>query len=110
MQNPLEESPARQARIKARAKALWEADGKPTCGPEGYLEAAGDLVGMEINPEAGQEPVDPAVPLGPDGRPIEDARLQDNLGDPGGSMNERDELRETPFGTREEEASALRNE
>lgn len=110
MVNPLENSPARDAHIRARAREMWIADGKPTCGPEGYMEAAADLVGMELNPDAGQEPVDPPVPLGPDGQPIEEAKLQENLGNPGGSMDERDERQEVPFGTREEEAKALREE
>ncbi len=110
MDNPLEDSPQRDAKIRAKAKEMWIADGKPTCGPEGYMEQATDLIGMEINPDAGEIPVEPPVPLGPDGEPIEDARIQENLGNPGGSMNELDDKREVPFGTYQEEEKALKDE
>ncbi|MBV1836617.1 hypothetical protein [Acetobacter estunensis] len=109
MDNPLEDSPKRDAQIKAKAREMWIADGKPTCGPEGYMEAATDLVGMTINPDAGEIPVEPEVPIGPEGEPIEDARIQENLGNLGGSMDEQDDRQEVPFGTREEEAKALRD-
>ncbi|NHO32968.1 hypothetical protein [Acetobacter fallax] len=110
MDNPLEDSPKRDAKIRATAKELWIADGKPTCGADGYMEAAADLVGMEINPDAGQVPVDSPVPLGPDGEPVEDARLQENLGNPGGHMNELDDKQEVPFGTYQQEAKTLKDE
>lgn len=110
MENPLENSPARDAKIRARAKEMWIADGKPTCGPDGYMEAASELVGMEINPDAGEIPVESPVPVGPEGQPVEDARIQENLGDPGGSMDELGDRQEVPFGTREEEVKALREE
>ncbi|GBQ61510.1 hypothetical protein AA103196_0046 [Ameyamaea chiangmaiensis NBRC 103196] len=99
MDNPLDTSPQQVARIAAKAQDLWIADGKPACGADSYREQAADLIGMERNPDAGQIPVDPPVPVGPDGQPIEDARLEDNLGNPGGSLNERDDKRETPFPT-----------
>ncbi|MCH4089921.1 hypothetical protein [Acetobacter sp.] len=109
MENPLEDSPQRDARIKARANEMWVADGKPTCGPEGYLEAATDLVGMELNPDAGEIPVEFPVPLAPNGQPIENAKIQENLGNPGGSMDELDDRQEVPFGTRAEEGKALKD-
>ncbi|MCE0744172.1 hypothetical protein LWC05_09795 [Acetobacter sicerae] len=109
MENPLEDSPQRDARIKAKAREMWIADGKPTCGPEGYMEAATDLIGMEINPDAGEIPVESPVPLAPNGEPIEDAKIQENLGNLGGSMDEQDDRQEVPFGTREEEEKALKD-
>lgn len=109
MENPLAASPERDARIQAKAKEMWIADGKPTCGPQGYVEAAADLIGMQLNPDAGEIPVEPPVPLGPTGEPIENARIQENLGNPGGSMSEQDDRQEVPFGTYQEEARALKD-
>lgn len=110
MENPLEASPERDARILAKAKEMWEADGKPAAGPEAYKEAASDLIGMELNADAGQIPVDSAVPLDANGQPIEQAWLEDNLGNAGGSMNELDTRQETPFATRKEEEKALKDQ
>ncbi|QDH17729.1 DUF2934 domain-containing protein [Swingsia samuiensis] len=109
MDNPLEDSPQKQKRIRAKAKELWEADGKPTSGPEAYMEQASDLIGMESNPDAGQIPVKSPVRIGPEGQPIEEAKLQENLGNPGGSMNELDDKQEVPFGTRKEEDEYFKN-
>ncbi|MFW7270138.1 hypothetical protein ACMAUO_19660 [Gluconacetobacter sp. Hr-1-5] len=110
MENPLESSPERDARILAKAKEMWIADGKPGAGPDAYKEAASDLIGMELNADAGQIPVESPVPLDANGQPIEDARLEENLGNPGGYMNELDNKRETPFATRQEEEKALKDE
>lgn len=110
MENPLESSPERDARILAKAKEMWVADGKPASGPDAYKEAAADLIGMELNADAGQIPVEPPVPLDPNGQPIEEAWLEENLGNPGGYMNELDNKRETPFATRQDEEKALKDE
>ncbi|MBB2202234.1 hypothetical protein [Gluconacetobacter tumulisoli] len=103
MDNPFEDSPQKQARILAKAKELWEADGKPVCGPAAYKEQASDLIGMECNPDAGQIPVKSPVPIGPNGQPVEPTWLEENLGNPGGSMNELDDKQEVPFATRQQE-------
>ncbi|EHH67506.1 hypothetical protein [Gluconobacter morbifer] len=110
MENPLKDSPQQEARILAKAKELWEADGKPACGPEGYKEEATDLIGMALNSDAGEVPVKSPVPLDANGQPIEEAWTQENLGNPGGDMNELDDKQEVPFATRKEEADALKNE
>ncbi|CAI9121719.1 DUF2934 domain-containing protein [Brytella acorum] len=79
--NPLEPSETRNARIQARARALWEADGKPGCGADAYLEQAGDLVGMEENPTAGEIPVSDLPPPDLADIQVENARIQENLGE-----------------------------
>lgn len=79
--NPLEPSKTRDAKIKTKARELWEADGKPGCGADAYLEQAGDLVGMEENPTAGEIPVSDLPPPELAGVQVEDARIQENLGD-----------------------------
>ncbi|GAN95618.1 hypothetical protein Geu3261_0031_023 [Komagataeibacter europaeus NBRC 3261] len=110
MVNPLETTPQTEARITAKAKELWEADGRPGCGPDAYRENASELIGMESNPDAGQIPVDSPVPLDANGQPIEEAFLEENLGNSGGSMDELDDKQEVPFPTRQEEADALKNQ
>lgn len=109
MDNPLEDSPQKEARILAKAKELWTADGKPACGLDAYREQASELIGMESNPDAGQIPVTSPVPVGPYGQPVEQAWLEDNLGNPGGSMNELDDRQEVPFATRQEEEKFLKD-
>lgn len=109
MDNPLENSPQKEARIFAKAKELWAADGKPTCGPDAYREQASDLIGMESDPDAGQIPVHSPVPVGPYGQPLEEAWLEENLGNPGGSMNELDDKQEVPFATRGDEEKYLKD-
>ncbi|MBV1829184.1 DUF2934 domain-containing protein [Komagataeibacter sp. AV436] len=110
MQNPLATTPETEARITAKAQELWEADGKPGCGAAAYREAASELIGMESNPDAGQIPVDSPVPLDANGQPIEEAWLEENLGNSGGSMDELDDRQEVPFATRAEEAKALKDQ
>lgn len=79
--NPLIDSPKRDARIAAKAKALWEADGKPECGAEAYLENASDIIGMEEHPHAGEIPVkDLPDPQFADVQ-VENAEIQQNLGE-----------------------------
>ncbi len=80
--NPLEEDSAREELIRERAYALWEADGKPHGNDLEYWERARELVGMMQSKGAGQIPVpsadDPSVIMG---QPVEEASIQDNLGE-----------------------------
>ncbi|GBR13666.1 DUF2934 domain-containing protein [Asaia spathodeae] len=79
--NPLVDSPERDARIKAKAQELWEADGKPGCGADAYLENASEIIGMEENPHAGEIPVkDLPEPKFADVQ-VENAEIQKNLGE-----------------------------
>jgi len=54
--------PELQQRIRARADALWQADGKPRAGPAAYLERARELEAIAENPDAAQEPNPEAEP------------------------------------------------
>ena len=80
--NPLEDDPAREQRIRERAYELWEADGRPHGSDLEYWERARELVGMEDSRQTGQLPVpdidDPSVILG---QPVEEASIQENLGE-----------------------------
>ncbi len=80
--NPLEDNPDRDQRIRERAYYLWQADGCPAGNDHEYWERASELVGMSESAGAAQLPVpdpdDPAVIVG---QPIEEASIQQNLGE-----------------------------
>ena len=42
--NPLETTPEREAQVKARARQLWEADGRPPGREDDYTERADELI------------------------------------------------------------------
>lgn len=104
------DSAPKKARVTALMQELWKADQSPACGPEAYREKAEELASMEQHPHAGEVSPRPEWPVGPNGQPIEEAWIEDNLGNPGGAMNELDDHRETPYATRKEEAEHLRSD
>ena len=84
--NPLEPNPARDARIQEVARELWENEGKPTGREAEYRERADELVRMEMSGRTGQlanpQTEGEAIP----GMVVEEASIQDNLGEfPGAS-------------------------
>lgn len=78
-ENPLEPDPAREARIRARALHLWQQDGSPPGAEPDYIERARELTAIEEHPQAGLLP-NPAAPGAPP-PPVEEAALQENLGE-----------------------------
>ena len=100
--NPLEMTPTRRAQIDDRARALWEEAGQQG-DYDDYLERADELVRIEMAGMTGQLPVD-ELHAGPvPGVIVDEAKLQENLGEfPGGrGMADQGENRGTPM-TREE--------
>ncbi len=97
-ENPLDPSPAHDARVLARARHLWIADGSPADRLNSYLEQADELVRMEEDGNPGQLPNPMSVHSAP-GPLVEEASIQDNLGElPGGSSAaDQGERRETPM-------------
>jgi hypothetical protein len=87
-----------EQRIRERAYHLWEADGCPHGNADEYWERARELIGMESNPTAGQLPNPMTQPdrTGPTGEPIEEAAIQDNLGEAPGRFTDQGERRATP--------------
>ncbi len=80
--NPLEDDPDRDQRIRERAYYLWEADGCPEGSDLEYWERARALVGMSESVGAAQVPVpDPDDPAVLAGQPVEEASIQQNLGE-----------------------------
>jgi hypothetical protein len=90
--NPLDESdPAHQQRIRERAYRLWEEDGCPEGRDLEYWDRAKFLVGIEENPGAGQIPPEAKHDV------IEEAEIQDNLGEFPDRFADQGEWRQTPI-------------
>jgi hypothetical protein len=97
--NPLDDSnDARQQRIRERAYHLWEADGQPHGRELEYWERARELVGMEEHPHFGDLPNPAALPGADPSRPgiIEQASIQENLGEFPDRLVDQGERRPTP--------------
>ncbi|MFT8326357.1 hypothetical protein [Gluconobacter oxydans] len=75
--NPLKDDPKRDAAIRHEARLLWEADGKPACGPEGYIEKATDLIAIKGVPQG--TPVKDLPPAELDSVEIDDPRAGINV-------------------------------
>lgn len=88
--NPLDPSPEHQQRIRERAYHLWEADGCPAGRDTEYWERARELDAIASNPGAGQRPIEePQV--------VDQAALQDNLGEFPDRSADQGERRVTPM-------------
>ena len=99
MANPLDDSDeTRQQQIRERAYHLWDADGRPH-GREGeFWERASELIGMEESAHAGELP-NPATLPGADPdrtQPIEEASIQENLGEFPDRLSDQGERASTP--------------
>ena len=94
--------------IRQRARKLWQADGSPPGREDEYLERARELQAITDNPTAGQLPnpmirhPDPTVPVG-----VEEAELQENLGEFPGRTSDQGDRPPTPM-TRRKAREALR--
>ena len=97
--NPLDSSPERDARVKARAQHLWEAAGSPEGGMDDYIERADELVRMEMAGNPGQLPIE-TRPM------VEEASIQENLGEFPGQQQDQGDRLTTPM-TREDMRDAL---
>ena len=95
--NPLEDDPAREQLIREHAYALWEADGRPHGSDLEYWERARELVGMMQSKDAGQVPVPSAdSPSEIVGQIVEEASIQDNLGEFPDRLSDQGEHPQTP--------------
>ena len=95
--NPLEDDPARDERIRERAYLLWEAEGSVHGREQEYWERARELVGMQESAGAGQlevpSPDDPSVMAG---QAVEEASIQENLGELPDRLSDQGEHQQTP--------------
>jgi len=92
--NPLEFDAVRDQRIRERAYHLWEADGCPDGRDLDYWERARELVGMEDSGETAQLP-NPAI-AGNDRELVEEASIQENLGEFPDRFTDQGDRAETP--------------
>ncbi len=101
--NPLERNPDRDARIEARARQMWKEAGSPDGPMDEFIERADELIRMEGAAGTGQLPNPMTQNERVPGVVVEEASIQDNLGEfPGGSsVADQGEWRETPM-TRDE--------
>jgi hypothetical protein len=96
--NPLEDDPARLAQVRARALQLWRQDDSPPGTEAEYLERARELIAMEEHPQAGRLP-NPAAPGAP-APPVEEAELQENLGEFPSRFTDQGDRPQTPSARR----------
>ena len=107
MSDTTDADPARESRIAARARHMWEADGSPAGQEAEFHERARELMAIEDNPAAGQLPIPPApqdalfadettLPK-PGGEAIvEEADIQENLGEFPGAYTDQGDRQQTP--------------
>ncbi len=94
--NPLSPSAAHQQRIRVRAYHLWESEGRPAGQSAAYWERARELDALETNhpvllPNPGTTP-----PLTSANILIEEASLQENLGEFPTGFNDKGDRMPTP--------------
>ncbi len=97
--NPLDDSDGkRNALIEKRAYHLWEADGRPHGQHDEFWERASELVRMEEAAGFGQLPNPATVPGADPSRvqPVEEAFIQDNLGEFPDRSSDQGERPQTP--------------
>ena len=98
--NPLDiHDPAREQRIRETAYHLWEKDGRPEGREQEFWERARELVGMEESPGAGLLPNPATHPTMATGQPegVEEASLQENLGEFPDRFADQGEWQQTPL-------------
>ncbi len=97
--NPLDDSDGkRNALIEKRAYHLWEVGGRPHGQHDEFWERASELVRMEEAAGFGQLPNPATVPGADPSRvqPVEEAFIQENLGEFPDSLSDQGERAATP--------------
>jgi hypothetical protein len=98
--NPLETNPAREHRVRERAYHLWEAEGKPYGRDVEYWERARELIGMEDSAGSGLLPNPETHPGSVRETGIEEADIQENLGEFPDRLTDQGEVQPTPTARR----------
>lgn len=102
--NPLEVDPQREQRVRERAYLMWEADGKPHGRDVEYWERARELIGMEESAGSGLLPNPATEPNSPRETGIEEAEIQQNLGEFPDRLTDQGEVQVTPAPKRKSRA------
>ena len=107
--NPLEHDPERERRIRDRAYHLWIDEGRPHGRHDEFWERATELVGMEDSAGSGQLPNPQTTGEDPNrSEPVEEAFLQQNLGEFPDRLADQGEVESAPRARRE--ASSVKPE
>jgi hypothetical protein len=94
--NPLQTNPAREQRVRERAYQLWEADGKPHGRDVEYWQRARELVAMEENAGSGLLPNPQSDPEAARKTGVEEAEIQENLGEFPDRLADQGEMQPAP--------------
>jgi hypothetical protein len=94
--NPLQTNPAREERVRERAYHLWEADGKPYGRDVEYWERARELVAMEESAGSGLLPNPETDPESRRATGVEEAEIQENLGEFPDRFADQSEVKPAP--------------
>jgi hypothetical protein len=95
--NPLDPSESDLRRIRERAYLLWESEGRPEGRADDYWERARELDAIQFNAPAMQpNPVTKGPWRDPSAQPVEEAALQENLGEFPGRFTDQGEVMATP--------------
>ncbi len=97
--NPLDPSPEDEQRIRERAYFLWEQEGRPEGRDLDYWERARELQAMRDHAGAALEPNPMAQNYGelPRDQPVEQAWVQENLGEFPDRLADQGEHRTVPM-------------
>jgi hypothetical protein len=98
--NPLAIDPTREQRVRERAYHLWESEGKPHGRDAEYWERARELIGMEESAGSGMLPTPETTPDTPRETGIEEAELQENLGEFPDRLADQGEVKTAPTAKR----------
>jgi hypothetical protein len=98
-ENPLDPSPEHEQKVRERAYHLWEADGRPHGRDAEYWERARELQAIADSTGAAELPnpmTEHRIPSAE--QPIEEAEIQENLGEfPLGGLTDQGDRVETPM-------------
>jgi hypothetical protein len=98
--------PEREHRVRERAYHLWEVDGKPHGRDVEYWERARELVGMEESAGSGLLPNPQNAAESPRETGIEEAEIQENLGEFPDRLADQGDVKTTPAAKRKSRAKA----
>ena len=95
-------------RIREHAYRLWEQDGRPHGQDLEYWERARELTGMQSNPEAGllPNPVPPGADRPFEAPPVDEAILEENLGEIPGRFTDQGDRAQSPIVSRKKRQSS----
>ncbi len=90
---------ASERRIRAHGLRMWRADGAPKGREADYLERARELAAITDNPTAGLLPNPMTLHGGaiPPAEPVEEAALEENLGEFPGLMSDQGDRATAPM-------------